>query len=175
MSTAVGEVIPESNLTLQTNSVEVNKDILTNDKLSYYYTELLCANFFTFLLRIKMIHWQTESYAIHKTTDDLYNRFNELLDELVETLQGEILSSTNNLIGKVVIRDDCNINIKDQLNSSKPDAFLDLLNKVRNFLSNVFENKLKEILPQSNLSSILNIRDEMLGEIQKAVYLVTFK
>jgi len=163
MSSEVSESVSEKNSTVD------------RKKLSYYYTELLCANFFKFLLMIKMIHWQTDSYAIHKTTDELYDRFNELMDELVETLQGEFLSVTNNVLGKVIINDDCNIIIKDQTNNGKPDNFLALLSGVQNFLSKNFEENLKSILPSSDLSSIFNIRDEMLGEIQKARYLVTLK
>jgi len=38
--------------------------------------------------RIKIYHWQTDSYAQHKITDDLVATLNAQIDTLVEAIQG---------------------------------------------------------------------------------------
>lgn len=45
--------------------------------------------FFEFQNNIKLFHFQTESYAAHKSSDDLYSKFQELYDEFLEVYQGE--------------------------------------------------------------------------------------
>src|SRR6056300_1477720 len=39
--------------------------------------------------QIKLLHWQTKSYAEHKALDDLFNGIVNLQDELVEVIMGK--------------------------------------------------------------------------------------
>ena len=39
---------------------------------------------FQYQLLLKLYHWQTVSFARHKAADELYDRFTDFLDQLVE-------------------------------------------------------------------------------------------
>jgi hypothetical protein len=159
----------------------------TPEDLIVFYTTLICSNLFTFLFMIKMIHWQTRSFAIHKSTDKLYEKINELMDDLVETIQGELLAKyeSRNLddkqnyksyIGKVVIGD-CKIDVTDQTEkNSRVENYLNLLQRFESFLVKQFKTELIEkVLSGNDNSAIYNIRDEMVSALQKARYLSTLE
>ena len=38
---------------------------------------------------VKLYHWKTRSYAIHKATDELYTKLNLHIDSFVEVLLGK--------------------------------------------------------------------------------------
>ena len=38
-----------------------------------------------------MIHWQTNKFSVHETTDQFSTQIENLMDDLIETIQGEIL------------------------------------------------------------------------------------
>ena len=103
---------------------------------------------------IKIYHWQTESFAYHKISDELLSSIDDLSDKLVEALLGIL-------------------NIRPEVNSSilVRDVNKDLLLNELNGVSNVLRNKTKIM----TFSEIANIRDELLGAIDKAKYLMTFK
>ena len=41
------------------------------------------------LITIKLYHWNTLSFSVHKATDDLYGVLNTLIDQFVEILLGK--------------------------------------------------------------------------------------
>jgi len=45
--------------------------------------------FFEMLLMVKLFHWKTSSYAIHKATDNLYKKLNANMDSFIEVLLGK--------------------------------------------------------------------------------------
>jgi len=103
---------------------------------------------------IKMFHWQTESFAYHKISDELLSSIDDSSDKLIEALSGLL-----NIRPKV----NCSIMVR---NVDK-DLFLNELDEV----SDVLRNATKIV----KFSEIANIRDEILGEIDKAKYLMSFK
>lgn len=117
---------------------------------------------------IKMFHWQTESFAYHKISDELLSSIDDLSDQLVEALSG-VLNTRPLALG----RNPSGINFP-KVNSSiivkdiNTDLFLNELDRVTDVLRNATSSFLK-------FSEIANIRDEILGAIDKAKYLMSFK
>lgn len=192
--------------TKETSSLITETDIISNDNLRMssslstkmidpktikdFYTTMLCANFFKYILSVKMIHWQTNKFSVHETTDQFSTQIENLMDDLVETIQGEILEQyaskndeqfyKNNMDDeyntlKVNIDENCSIQLKNQFMIATEDGFITLLKKFQEFLTGAFVNiELVKIFPdikenQSSYSSILTIRDELVKTIQKNI------
>jgi hypothetical protein len=99
---------------------------------------------------LKLLHFQTTKYAIHKASDDFLSTYDELFDKFWETAQSNkyrVILSTENLELS---------NIKTY-NDLEP-----LLNKVTELLDSVAE------------SYLVAVRDELLSEINQFAYLMTF-
>ena len=117
--------------------------------------------FFEMLLLIKLYHWKTYSYATHKATDELYSKFNENMDKFIEVL-----------LGKTGMRID--LTNKKQISLYDLSNTPQLINKVNSFKSylvNLTNNKAIKVMTNSDL---LNIRDEMLGDMNQFLYLLSF-
>jgi hypothetical protein len=114
--------------------------------------------FFTFQQTIKLYHWQTSSYARHKSADELYLKFIDLADTFIETYQGKY--------GKIEQG-----NLKLDVKSFGDNSITDFLDMSKEYLKNIE----KESKVKSTDTDLLNIRDELLGEINKTLYLFTFK
>lgn len=56
--------------------------------------------FLKFLNYLKVLHWNTTSYAHHKILDDAYDEFSEKIDEFVESYIGEhdIIEKENRIV-----------------------------------------------------------------------------
>jgi hypothetical protein len=126
----------------------------------------IIGEFFTFIIYIKMLHWQTDSYAQHKTTDALLIAIDPLFDQFMETLQGDLGQKVN-------ISSPLNIVVNNMTNLSSQNI-LDYLSKFESFLSKDLEAIINS-QGIKNKTALLNIRDEVLGEVQKTKYLMTFK
>lgn len=114
----------------------------------------------TLQTQIKLYHWQTESYARHKATDDFTTEIMELVDKFVEVYQGKY--------GRIKIdRNNCCINL-DNITDQKITAFVKTMRK---FL----HDDLDKFLDSKNDTDLLNIRDEMLSDINQLLYLFTLK
>jgi len=171
-------------------SSSLSTKTISPEKIKDFYTTMLCANFFKYILSVKMIHWQTNKFSVHETTDQFSTQIENLMDDLIETIQGEILEQYasnndkqfyNNDMDdeyntlKVNIDEKCSIQIKNQFMTSTEDGFITLLKKFQDFLTGAFVNiELVKIFPdikenQSSYSSILTIRDELVKTIQKNI------
>lgn len=111
--------------------------------------------FFTLELNLKIYHWNTTSFPRHKASDELGGKILELTDKFVEIFIGRYKVKPN--IERVKIE---NIFTTDNGN-------VDLLNQSIQFLEDM-NHYVKD-------SDLLNIRDEMLGEINKTLYLYRLK
>lgn len=107
--------------------------------------------------QVKVYHWQTMSYPRHKATDDLVSSLDEKIDSFVEVYMGKygrpVLSGRNSQIHLV--------NFHDKQGPH-------LLKKAAEWLTVVLPKHLK---PED--TDLLNIRDEILGDIHKSMYLFT--
>ena len=107
---------------------------------------------------VKLYHWKTHSFAQHKATDELYDKLNGHIDTFVEVLLGKDQSRI-----QMVERD---IQLMD------PSEKTDFQNKVleyRGFLTdmNIYFDPAKD-------TDLLNIRDDILVDINQFLYLMTF-
>ena len=117
--------------------------------------------FFEMLLMIKLYHWKTRSYATHKATDELYSKFNEDMDKFIEVL-----------LGKTGMRID--LTSKKQItlyDLSNINQLIDKVNSFKSYLVNLTNNKVMKLMTNTDL---LNIRDEMLSDMNQFLYLLTF-
>ena len=121
---------------------------------NYNITSKIICFFLQLRNDIKMYHWQTKSFPYHKISDELLSTIDSLSDKFVETLLGR-LETRPNIDSKIYIR-----NISDEL-------FKEILDVANNFLA----NELNEI---DSYTDLINIRDEIIGEINKTKYLLTF-
>lgn len=118
--------------------------------------------FFEMLLLIKLYHWKTHSYATHKATDELYSKINDHMDKFMEVLLGKTSMRINLMRQK-------SIPLYDLNNTSQ------LIQKVKEFKGYLVNlNNQKAMRSMSN-SDLLNIRDEILGDMNQFLYLLSFK
>jgi hypothetical protein len=140
------------------------KKIFTRKNRSYstkYTQETIVLMFLQMLNTVKLYHWKTHSYVQHKASDELYSELNTNIDSFVETMLGKKGNRINLMNVKSLPLDDYN-----NLNSFKAKV-----DQYRNFLINMTEDADLNI---TNNSDLLNIRDEILGNINQFLYLITF-
>ncbi len=116
-------------------------------------------NFFLGLqIQLKINHWQTKGYARHQAFGDTYNELQDLVDTYVEEAMGKY--------GRFVLNDETKT--IQMVNLSEID--------IKNFINVVRENLIKftDDLDKTD-TNLLNIRDEMLGLINKLSYLLTLE
>lgn len=114
--------------------------------------------FMELLTMIKLYHWKTHSFSQHKATDELYAKLNENIDKFVEILLGKSKQRVNMLENKMTMYD---LEDKAELREH--------IFEYRQFLiemSNIFSSKRD--------SDLLNVRDEILGDLNQFLYLLTF-
>ena len=107
---------------------------------------------------VKLYHWKTRSYAQHNATDELYDKLNKHIDMFVEVLLGKSESRIKMLEKKIDLLDPSNVR-----------DFKERIYEYREFLIDIdiYFNSKKD-------TDLLNIRDEILGDINQFLYLMTF-
>jgi DNA-binding ferritin-like protein len=121
----------------------------------------IVAMFLQMLNTVKLYHWKTHSYSQHKATDQLYSDLNDNIDTFVEVMLGK-KGDRVNLTGQKTI---------PLLDYTNLDTFKKEVEKYKQFLIDM--NKTVG-LNLSNNSDLLNIRDEILGNLNQFTYLLTF-
>jgi DNA-binding ferritin-like protein len=107
---------------------------------------------------VKLYHWKTHSFPEHKSTDELYSSLNEHIDKFVEVLLGKDASRINKWERKMDIM---------QADNSK--QFKEQMYQYREFLIN-----LNKVFDAKRDSDLLSIRDEILGDVNQFLYLMSF-
>jgi len=116
--------------------------------------------FLELLLTIKLYHWKTYSYATHKATDELYSKLNENIDHFIEIL-----------LGKVNERIDLHSTKKIELNDLKTkESLIRYIEDYKAYLVDLDNNKFMKLMTNSDL---YNIRDEILGDLNQFLYLLS--
>ena len=114
--------------------------------------------FFTMREQIKLYHWQTHSYSRHKATDEVIENLDKNIDEFVEVYIGKygrpkITTKTSSVhIG--------NMNEKSAVGFIKKCITMLLGDVVKGLVA-------------ARDSDLFNIRDEMLADLNKLLYLFT--
>lgn len=117
------------------------------------------AFFMEMLTTIKLYHWKTRSFAQHKATDELHERVEEHVDKFVEVMLGKKKDDRVKMIQKC-------LHIFD---FSKKSDFRDQLIEYREFLI-----RMSQFLDKERDTDLLNIRDEIVGDINQFLYLLSF-
>ena len=133
----------------------------SSNKMNQFEKEITI-KFLEMLMMVKLYHWKTTSYATHKATDELYSSLNEHIDKFIEVLLGKagnrigLISNKSFSLGDV----DSQGKLKQRIMSFK------------SYLVGLNNNKTIGLMSNSDL---LNIRDEILGDLNQFLYLLTFK
>jgi DNA-binding ferritin-like protein len=107
-------------------------------------------------VQMKINHWQTKGYARHQAFGSFYDTLNDLIDTFVESAMGKY--------GRFILEDE---NKTIQLNNLSELDMKGLIVTVR--------KALVQMELDSSDTDLLNIRDEMLGEVNKLSYLLTLE
>jgi DNA-binding ferritin-like protein len=108
--------------------------------------------------QLRIFHWQTKGYARHNAFGVTYDTLEDLIDTFVEEAMGKY--------GRFTLDDETNTIQLANLKELKPEAMLDVIISALNQFS--------EQLEESD-TNLLNVRDEMLGAINKLKYLLTLE
>ena len=127
---------------------------------SKYSENEIVLKFIQMLNIIKIYHWKTLSYPQHKATDELYESFNGRMDEFVETMLGKTGKRFNLSSVK-------HIPFYDYTNVAK---FKQCIETFKIYLVNMTN---AAYFKNHGNSDLLNIRDEILGDLNKFTYLLT--
>ena len=114
--------------------------------------------FLDMINQLKLYHWRTTSFARHKASCELLSEITSITDSIIETMQG----SKNQ---RLEIPDDFNI---ITLNNHTDDSMEELIEYFKQWLIETFPLYLQE-----NDTDILNLRDELLQNLNKTLYLFT--
>ena len=101
--------------------------------------------------QMKLYHWQTKSYGRHKASDELVEELDSLTDKYIEAYSGAYQ----------------NINLTNTMN-------IELVNTCDKTISSYLKaNKkiINETFDQIKDTELLNIKDELIGVIDKTIYL----
>jgi hypothetical protein len=112
------------------------------------------------LLMIKLFHWKTFSYATHKATDELYSKLNENIDTFIEILLGKTGVRTN-LLNKHSI---------SLIDLSNKEQLIKKISIYKSYFVNLSNNSFMRSMSNTDL---LNVRDEILGNLNQFLYLLT--
>jgi len=125
------------------------------------FEQQIVLKFIIMLNTVKLYHWKTHSYATHKATDELYSNLNDHIDKFVEVLLGKSGDRVN-LIGVK------SIPLKDY---TTIEQFKREINDFKGYLVSLNNNPALKSMSNSDL---YNIRDEILGDLNQFLYLLTF-
>lgn len=107
--------------------------------------------------QVKIYHWETKNFARHKATDDLVDKLDGNIDKFVEVYIGKYgRPNLNSRTGRIMIR-----NFMDE------EAPV-LLKQAAEWMT----TKLPTLLNSSD-TDLLNIRDEILADLNQTLYLFT--
>lgn len=120
-----------------------------HDKLVKFFIRFQC--------NVKVYHWCTLSYARHKASDELFAKLNELSDKFLEVYFGKYGRPNTSIDKHMDIRIS---KITDQ-------EIVLYLKAVKEYLSTTLMHKLNI----DNDSDLINIKDEILEQINQTLYL----
>ena len=133
----------------------------TRKSTSSSFQKEITVNFLELLLMVKLFHWKTTNYSAHKASDELYSKLNEHIDKFIEILLGKTGTRTNLLNKKSISLID--LSNKEQLEKK--------ITMFKMYLVRLTNNPFIRSMTNTDL---LNIRDEILGDLNQFLYLLSF-
>ena len=146
----------------KTRSMRSAKNRTVSRRSNPSFDKQITVYFLEMLMMVKLFHWKTHSFATHKATDELYDSLNEHIDHFIEVLLGKTGSRINLTQKK-------SISLVDLTSQASLKARIEQFKK---YLVSLNTNKAVTAMTDTDL---LNIRDEILGDLNKFLYLLTFK
>jgi hypothetical protein len=134
----------------------------TGSQTNKFTQQKIVTMYLQMLNTIKLYHWKTLSYAQHKATDELYTNLNLNIVTFVEIMLGKTGTRVN-LTGQKTL---------PLLDYTNVNDFTKEVNKYKQFLIDMNKDAGLNI---TNNSDLLNVRDEILGNLNQFTYLLTFK
>jgi len=124
----------------------------------------ITSTFLCILNTIKLYHWNTDHYATHKATDQLYGDLNSKIDTFVETMLGKENVPSRN---KVLEINSLHLNT---FKSNKD--FRKETEEYKSFLIGLSNEKSLNT-PQN--TDLMNMRDDILASLNQFLYLLTLR
>jgi len=118
----------------------------------------LVSFFMEMINTVKIYHWNTHSYAQHKATDELFASLNEHVDNFIETLLGKKQDRLTAVSKTIKV-----LNLKSKK---------ELVMKINKYI--VYLEKI-DVCFSAKETDLLNIRDEIMGDLNKFKYLLTLE
>jgi len=115
--------------------------------------------FFQMRDQVKLYHWQTHLYARHKATDEVISALDGLIDLYVEVYMGKYGRPT-------ITRTTNTIQIKNMADKTAMKFIKDCLE----YINGPLTRSLK-----ATDTELINVKDEMLAELNKLLYLFSLK
>jgi len=117
---------------------------------------------------VKVYHWSTHSHSHHKATDELYDRMNEKMDRFVEVLMGKDAKRVVewNRHMELMHGDDGLGPPQQDKNHNNKQSFLKYIHTFREFLLNF-----DRCMDPAQDSDLLNIRDDLMGDVNQFLYM----
>jgi hypothetical protein len=138
------------------NASGANATGANNDKAKMRSLNNVAMNLFNHQVVMKLFHFQTELYGAHKASDGYLEKFAGTMDKFLEIAQG--------IYGRITIK-------KYTLSgSSHTDA--NIVKHLEGIIT-LLREKIDDIL--DNYTDLINIRDELVGDLEQLKYLLTFK
>lgn len=106
--------------------------------------------------QIKLYHWQTLHYPRHDATGHLVDELDKLIDNFVETYMGKY--GRPKFTGKIIL--------KNHSDKEAPQVLQDAVEYMT--------HRLPKLLKSTD-TDLLNIRDEIIGTLNKNLYLFTLQ
>lgn len=144
----------------KTRSMRSSKNRTMSRRSNPSFDKQITVYFLEMLMMVKLFHWKTHSFATHKATDELYDSLNEHIDHFIEVLLGKTGSRIN-------LTQKRSISLVDLNSQASLKARIEQFKK---YLVSLNTNKAVALD-----TDLLNIRDEILGDLNKFLYLLTFK
>jgi DNA-binding ferritin-like protein len=141
---------------------KTRRSISNGSPTNKYTQQMIVTMFLQMLNTVKLYHWKTTSHSQHKATDELYTKLNENIDSFVEIMLGKTGGRVN-LTGQKTLPLLDYTNVMD---------FTKEINKYKQFLIDMNKDAGLNI---TNNSDLLNVRDELLADLNQFTYLLTFK
>lgn len=120
--------------------------------------ENLAIKFIYFQEQFRVLHWHTTSYARHMAFGGFYGTLTDLIDDFIESYQGKY---GREFFGKESI----------ELTDGKEIDLNGLIKEMIDFL----QEEIPSMLDKEKDTDLLNIRDSILGELNKLKYLLSLK
>ena len=118
---------------------------------------VIVPTFLHMLNTVKLYHWKTTSFSTHKATDELYGSLNEQLDKFVEVMLGKREMGGRKLLHVSMVK----LGVY-----SNNEAFKKQIENYKQFLLD---------LDAGFGPDLLAIRDEILAEFNKFLYLLSLQ